>query len=79
MGRQLSCKKSHLMIGKILRPFVNTLSAVDKYSLLNTYNLTHPIKIQLSQNQKTCSQFFSAFSKSSLNFHNFEKNDAPHT
>ena len=79
MGRQLSCKKSHLMIGKILRPFVNTLSAVDKYSLLNTYNLTHPIKIQLSQNQKTCSQFFSAFSKSSLNFNNFEKNDEPHT
>ena len=57
--------------------FVNTLSADDKYSLLNRDNLTQPIQIQLSQKQKTFSQFLSAFLKSSLNDEHFFKKDDP--
>ena len=51
---------------------VNTLAADEKYHVLNTENLTIPIQMQLSQKQKTFSQFSATFSKSSLNFKHFE-------
>ena len=54
--------------------FVNTLTADDKYSLLNRDNLTQPIQILLPQKKKTFFQFYSAFYKSILNFEHFEKN-----
>ena len=38
-----------LVLCKILSLFVNTLTADDKYSLLNTDNLTQPIQILLPQ------------------------------
>ena len=79
MGRQLSCKKSLLLIWKILRLFVNTLIAVDKYSLPNRDNLTQPIQMQLSKKQNTFSQFFSAFPKCMLNFKHFQKKEDPHS
>ena len=53
--------------------FVNTLSADDKYSLLNRDNLTQPIRTPLSQKHKAFSQFFLAFSKSTLHFEHFQK------
>ena len=62
-----------LVLCKILRLFVNTLTDDDKYSLLYRDNLKQPIQILLSQKQKTFSQFFSAFSKSKLNFQHFQK------
>ena len=79
MGRQLNCKKSLLVICKILRLFVNTFSAVDKYSLPNREYLTQPIQIKLSQKQKFFPRFFSAFSKSKLNFEHFQEKDDPHS
>ena len=57
--------------------FVNTLTADDKYSLLNRDNLTQQNLTQLSQKQKAFSQFFLAFSKYTLNFEAFEKRDDP--
>ena len=78
LWRQLCYKKSLLVICKISRLFPNTLSADGKYSLLNTDNLTQPIQMQLSQKEKTFSNFFSAFLKSSLNFDHFLKKDDPH-
>ena len=57
--------------------FVNTLTAEDKYSLLNRDNLTQQNRTQLSQKQKAFSQFFLAFSKYTLNFEDFEKIDDP--
>ena len=36
-----------------------------------------PIQMQLSQKQKTFSEFFCAFLKSSLNFEHFQKKDDP--
>ena len=79
MGTQLNCKKSLLGIWKILRPFVNILTCVDKYSLPNREYLTEPIQIKLSQKQKTFPGFFSAFSNSKLNFEHFHKKDDPHS
>ena len=57
--------------------FVNTLTADDKYSLLNRDNLTQQNWTELSQKQKAFSQFFLAFSKYTLNFEDFEKTDDP--
>ena len=59
--------------------FVNTLTADDKYSLLNRDNLTQQNPTQLSQKQKAFSEFFLAFSKYTLNFEEFEKRDDPHS
>ena len=77
--RQLSYKKSLLVICKISRLFINTLSADGKYSLLNRDNLRQPIEMQLSQKQKTFSRFFCAFSKSSLNLEHFQKKGETHS
>ena len=57
--------------------FVNTLTADDKYSLLNRDNLTQPIRTPLSQNDKAFSQFFLPFSKSTLNFEHFQNKYDP--
>ena len=59
--------------------FVNTLTADDKYSLLNRDNLTQQNRTQLSEKQKAFSQFFLAFSKSTLDFEDFEKRNDPHS
>ena len=59
--------------------FVNTLTADDKYSPLNRDNLTQPIRTKLSQKKQAFSEFFLAFSKSTLNFEHFEKKDDPHS
>ena len=61
-----------LVLWKILRSFVNTLSDDDKYCLLYKDNLTKPIQILLSQKEKTFSEFLSPFLKSTLNFEHFQ-------
>ena len=76
---QLRNKKSLLVICKISSLFSNTLSADGKYSLFNRDNLTQPIQMQLSRKQKTFSEFFCAFLKSSLNFEHFQKKDDSHS
>ena len=65
------------VLSKILRLFVNTLTADDKYSLLNRDNLTQPIQIIFCQKQKTFFHFFSAFLKCTLHFEHFQKQDDP--
>ena len=68
-----------LVICKISRLFINTLSADGKNSLLNRDNLMQPIQMQLSKKQETFSQFFAAFVKSRLNFEHFQKKDDSHS
>ena len=51
--------------------FVNILTTDDKYSLFNRDNLRRPIQMQLSQKQKTFSEFIAAFLKAGLNFEHF--------
>ena len=53
------------------------MTADHKLSLLNRDNLMQPIEMQLSQKQKTFSEFFSPFFKSSLNFDQFYKKRWP--
>ena len=67
-----------LVLYKFLRLLVKTLTDDDKYSLLYRNNLTEPIQTLLSRNQKSCSHFFLAILKSTLNFAHFQKKDAPH-
>ena len=71
------CKKSLLVIHKILRLFVNTLTVNEEHYLLSRDNLKQTIQIQISQKQeqKTFSQFFFAFLKSILNFKYLPKKD----
>ena len=59
--------------------FVNSLTADDQYSLLNRDNLTQQIRTILSQKRQTFSQFFLAFSKSTLNFEHLQKKDDLHS
>ena len=77
--KELSRKKSVLVRRKALYLFVNTLTADDKYSLLNRDNLTQPIPKQLFQKQKALSEIFLAFSIFSLNLEHFQKKDKPHS
>ena len=58
---------------KILRLFVNTLTADDKYSVLSRDNLTQAIQMQLPEKQKIFGQFVCAFFKSTSDFEHFEK------
>ena len=55
------------------------MTADDKYSLLNRDNLTQPIPTRLSQKQKASSEFFLAFSKSTLNFEHLQKKHDLHS
>ena len=57
---------------------VKTLAADEKYLVLHNDNLTIPIQMQLSEKQKTFSQFSAAFLKCISNFERFDKKDDPH-
>ena len=66
---------------KILGLFVNTLTADDKFSLLNRGRLLQHVRVQLSQNLKTFTEFFFFFSFSEFifNFEHFKKKGDPHS
>ena len=70
-------KKSLLVLCKILRLFFNTLTADDKYSVLNRDNLMQPIQILLSHKQNAFSEFFAVFLKYTLNFDHLKKKKLP--
>ena len=55
----VALEKSLLVINKILRLFVNTLTADDNHYLLNRDNLMQQIKMELSQKQKNFLNLFS--------------------
>ena len=73
--RNLNWKRSVLVIWKILRLFVNTLTAADKYSLLNRGILTEPIHMQLSWKQKKIFWNFFCLFEAKLKFEHFEIED----
>ena len=78
LPRKLSWKKSLLLTCQILGLLLNTLAADEKYPVLNRDNLTIPIQTQLSEKQKTFSEFFLAFLRSRINLKHFEKEGDPH-
>ena len=65
----MECEKIYFSAMQSLKT-VNTLTADDKYSLLNRDNLTQPIQIVLSQKEKTFSDF-SVLSETYINFLTF--------
>ena len=79
LPRKLSWKKSLLLTCQILGLLVNTLATDEKYPVPNRENLTIPIQMQLSQKQKTFSEFFAEFLKFRLNFEHFDRKDDPHS
>ena len=65
------------MICKVLGLFANTLTAEDKYSLLNKNKLFQDLQMQLSQKQINIFRLVFAFWKLRLNFESFQKKDEP--
>ena len=68
-----------LVLCKILRLFVNTLTDDDKYSLLYRDNLTQQILILLSQKPRTFSKLSSEILNPTLNFEHFQEKGDPHS
>ena len=60
---------------EILRPFINGLTADDKYSGTNMKNLLQQFQTPLSPKQKTFSGFFIAFLKFAWKLEHFQKKD----
>ena len=77
--KQLGWQKSLLMICKVSKLFVNALTALEKYFLRERDNWTQPIQMHLSEKEKTLSQFFFKFLKSTLNFKHFPKKKDTHS
>ena len=68
-----------IVLGEILKVFVNTWIAADKYPIQDCENLRLPIQIQLSEKGKVFSAFFVPFLESTSNFKNLEKNGDCHS
>ena len=75
ISSKLSWKKTALLWLKILRLFVDTLTADIKYSCRNMQNFLQQLQTLLSQKRKTLSRFFVAFLKCAWNSEHFEKKD----
>ena len=59
---------------QVLGLFVNTVGAEEKNPVLNRENLIIPIQMQLSQKEKTFSEFFARFLKPTINFKDLKEN-----
>ena len=68
-----------LVLRKILRLFVDTLTDDGKYSLLDRDNLTQEIQKLLCEKPNTFSQLCSKILKRTLNFEHFQTKDDPHS
>ena len=66
------------MTCQILGLLLNTLTGDEEYPRLKIDTLMIPIQMQLSQKQKSFSQFFPTFLKSILDSKYFEKKDDRH-
>ena len=75
----IELQKSLLDTVKFFRPFLNTLTADDKYSLISRDKWLETSQMHLSQKKNIFSQFFSAFFESALNFEHFQKKNDPHS
>ena len=69
----IELQKSLLDTWKFFRPFLNTLTDNDKYSLNSKDKGMQTIQIHLSQKQNLFSEFFSAFFESALISNIFKK------
>ena len=72
--KAIKFEKSLLVISKILRLFVNTFTAYDKYAVLN-----RDMDMELSQKQKTFCELFSPSLKLKSNFQHIKKRHGTHS
>ena len=70
---KLIWKMSTIVLGKILGVFVKTLTPDGKYPVQYCQNLQLRIQMQLSEKQKTLSQFFIQFLESTSNLKHLKK------
>ena len=68
----IELQKSFLESWKFFRPFLNTVTADDKYSLISKEKWMQTIHMHLSRKQNFFSEFFCAFLESPLNFVHFK-------
>ena len=64
---------------ELLGQFFDTLTADYKYSRRNRKNLSQQVPMQTTRKLKSCSRFFIAFVKSTLNLEYFGKKDQSHS
>ena len=64
-----------ISLSEILRLFVNTLTADNKYSRCNAHKFAQQVQTPLSKIQKTFCGFFIGFLKCTWNLEYFEKKD----
>ena len=75
----MSWKKYVLVISKVLRMFVNILTADDKCFLLNRDNLRKPIQMQLSEKEKNFFEICFGILISTINFEHSQNKVDPHS
>ena len=68
----IELQKSLLDTWKLFRPFFNTLTADDRYSLISKNKWMQTIHMHLSQKPKIFSELFCAFFEFVLNFEHFQ-------
>ena len=69
----IELQKSLLDTWKFFTPFLNTVTACDKFSLISRDKWMQIIQMHLSQKQNIFSEFFSAFFESALDFEHFQR------
>ena len=69
----IELQKFPLDTWKFLSPFLNTVTADDRYSLISKNKWMQTIQMHLSQKQNIFSELFCAFFDSVLNFEHFQK------
>ena len=69
----IELEKSLLDTWKFLRPFLNTLTADDRYSLISKNKWMQTIQMHLSQKPKIFSELFWTFFEFVLNLEHFQK------
>ena len=68
----IEMQKTLLDTWKFVTPFLNTLTADDRYSLISKDKLMQTIQMNLSQKRKIFSELFGAFFEYALNFEYFQ-------
>ena len=68
----IELQKSLLDTWKFFRPFLNTLTADDRYSLISKNKWMQTIQMHFSQKRKIFSELFLAFFEIVLNFEQFQ-------
>ena len=69
----IELQKSLLDTWKFFRPFLNTLTADGRYSLISKNKWMQTIQMHLCQKPKIFSELFCAFFEFVLNFEHFQK------